>query len=495
MMFSRLQTHVILILLCITPWAIAMEIPIDDFSLEHYEQSTKQHLYIDDKDYTKPLLKTEYQQKQLQQFYNHYYSTDKNGLSPWSESLVNAIIPIAHTTELAILNQYNNQNIAPNERHYAENFKAQSLEWWEHMQNNMQLSVLEGAEFHPEQRAITITNTFARNLPDHAPDFFHASLPGQGFPFDNIQDSALWAGTPLYVLSTTKDKSWSLVLTPDAYMTWVKSNDIAYASNEFIDEWQHAAQKNLIAITHTGASVLDLDDHFQFTGYIGAVFPLAAIHNHKINIFIPFKNKKNQAQLKTATIASHAATLMPMMASKKNLARIIQQLQNRPYGWGGAFFLNDCSQELKSLFTPFGLWLPRNSKQQGNMGSVVDLSTKNVDSRLYFLTTKGHPLMTLVYIKGHIMLYTGHETVNDEPAAMSYQNIWGLAPAARDKRYVIGQSVFLPLLKQYPEHPDVASLAEKDTFKLIFLDELQTAQETPAHFAQQFTATRTITPE
>lgn len=485
-MFSRFLVIFIRLLVCIPSYALAMEVPIEDFPLENYSQSTQQHLFVDERDYTKPLLTAAYQQKQLQQFYNHYYSTDKNALSPWSEALVASIIPLTHAIELEVLNQYNNQNKTAKEYHYAENFKVHSLQWWEHIQKNMQLSVLENTQFKASQRAITTTNTFARNLPDNAPDFLHLTLPGQGFPFDNIQDSALWAGTPLYVLSTTQDKAWSLVLTPDAYITWVKSPDITYVSDEFVGAWQDAAQKNLVAITKTAASILDLDGHFQFTGYIGAVFPMSSIDDDKINIFIPVKNEKNQAQLKIATLNPDAATRIPMVASKENMAHLIQQLQNRPYGWGGAFFFNDCSQELKSLFTPFGIWLPRNSSQQSKIGSTVDLSTQNVDSRLDYLKAHGHSLMTLIYIKGHVMLYTGHETVNGEDTVMSYQNIWGLASPARDKRYVIGQSAFLPLLKHYPEFPDALSLAGKDTFKLVYLDELQTIPQTPTQFTQQF---------
>ena len=29
-----------------------------------------------------------------------------------------------------------------------------------------------------------------------------------------------------------------------------------------------------------------------------------------------------------------------------------------PYGWGGMYFYNNCSAELKSLFTPFGFGYP-----------------------------------------------------------------------------------------------------------------------------------------
>lgn len=76
---------------------------------------------------------------------------------------------------------------------------------------------------------------------------------------------------------------------------------------------------------------------------------------------------------------------------------------------GSAFFFNDCSQELKSIFTPFGIWLPRNSGQQAQLDSTLDLSKHNLDERLSLLKEKGHPLMTIIYIRGHVMLYLGNK--------------------------------------------------------------------------------------
>ncbi len=178
---------------------------------------------------------------------------------------------------------------------------------------------------------------------------------------------------------------------------------------------------------------------------------------------------------------------MPLTASPKNLVKIINQLKNRPYGWGDAFFFNDCSQEMKSLFTPFGIWLPRNSAQQAKLSSTLDLSKNNIDERINLLKEKGHPLMTIIYIGGHVMLYIGNKDINNNrAAAITYQNMWGMYPENRDKRYVIGQSLFFPLLKHYPEKPDASSPAGKPNFKLIYLDELNVKADSPHGFASRF---------
>jgi cell wall-associated NlpC family hydrolase len=464
----------------------AMEVPIYDFPIT-YSQNANDYLAPDTENYNKSLLDPTYQNLQLKQFYNHYYSSDAQGLSPWSEQMVTASLPWMKKIEPEILETFNNQNKSSEEKHYAENFKEHDQAWLNKIQENMDLSALASSEFKAQNRAISVTNTYARSLPHMAPDFFHASLPGQGFPFDNLQESAVWAGTPLYVCSVSKDKAWSLVLTPDGYFAWVNSHDIAYVSSGFIYQWQQAAQYNLIAITQTETSIVDDQQQFQFTGYIGSVFPMIERDSQQTFILIPAKNNNNQAVIKTARIHTNASTIMPLIASPKNLVKIINQLKNRPYGWGGAFFFNDCSQEMKSIFTPFGIWLPRNSAQQAKLSSTLDSSKNNVDERIHLLKEKGHPLMTIIYIGGHVMLYIGNnDLANNQKAAMTYQNIWGMSPEYRDKRYVIGQSLFFPLLKQYPENSEVSSLANKSNFTLIYLDGLDVNGDSPPGFANRF---------
>lgn len=471
----------------------AMEVPIYDFPITAYSQNANDYLSPDAENYNKNLLSPEYQNLQLKQFYNHYYSSDAQGLSPWSEQMVTSVLPLMKKIESEILEEFNNQNKPNEEKHYAENFKEHDQTWWSRIRDNMDLYVFASGDFKEENRAISVTNTYARTLPDSAPDFFHASLPGQGFPFDNLQESAIWTGTPLYVLSVSKDKAWSLVLTPDGYFAWIKSNDIAYASSGFINQWQKAAQHSLIAVTQTEASIVDDQQHFQFTGYVGSVFPMIERNSQQTAILIPVKNSHNQAMIKTGIIHTNASNIMPLTASPKNLVKIINQLKNRPYGWGGAFFFNDCSQEMKSIFTPFGIWLPRNSAQQAQLSSMLDLSKNNVDERISLLKEKGHPLMTIIYIGGHVMLYVGNKDIdNNRAAAITYQNVWGMSPESRDKRYIIGQSLFFPLLKNYPENPDVSSPAGKSNFKLIFLDELNLKTDSPRGFANKFLVQRTI---
>lgn len=357
------------------------------------------------------------------------------------------------------------------------------------MRARINLSALATSVYLPKNRAIAVHNTSARTLPDLAPDFFSLTLAGEGFPFDNLQESSIWAGTPLYVLNLSTDHAWALVFTPDGYCAWVRSEDIAYVTPAFIQKWQTIAKHGLVAVTQTEVSIFDQAQKFQLTGYIGSVFPMIQQNHQQFAILIPVKGQNQQALLKTGIIAASGASQMPLPATPKNFVKIINQLKNRPYGWGGKFFFNDCSKEMKSLFTPFAIWLPRNSSQQAKLNSILDFSKNTVDARINLLTEKAHPLMTLIYIGRHIILYVGKKDLGEQlQAPITYQNLWGLSPKNRDKRYVIGQSVFLTLLKTYPEHPSLVSHAGETLFQLIFLDQLNPNSDSPDVFVSKFIA-------
>lgn len=479
-MFASKKPVLISFFLGLATQVNAVDVPIYDFPLKAYTQDINSYLPKESSDYNKELLSTDYQQAQMGEFFRHYYASNEQGLSPWSPALIENLLPQVKVMEQTLINSFDNLQQEPSNYHYAENFKEHDEDWLNKITKNMHLEEL-ASSFKSGQRAIVVQNTLARALPDSAPDFLHFTLPGQGFPFDNLQESALWVGTPIYVLHLSQDKAWALVATPDAYIAWIKNQDLAYASTDFIQQWQAKAQQGLIAIMQTETTVVDEQQHFLITAYIGAVFPQA--ENNAF--YVPLKNNKQQAILAKGLVKATAAQKMPVSATPKNLAALIKQLQNRPYGWGGAFFFNDCSQELKSLFTPFGIWLPRNSAQQAQY-SALDLSAKKMDERIEDLKKQGHPLMTIIYIGGHVMLYLGTQ----DDSAISYQNVWGLAPVNKDKRYVIGQSVLLPLLKSYPEYPDAKSLANSNYFKLIFLDDLGKQNLSPALFVKQLTQTQ-----
>lgn len=124
---------------------------------------------------------------------------------------------------------------------------------------------------------------------------------------------------------------------------------------------------------------------------------------------------------------------------------------------------------------PFGIFLPRNSLPQSLSGKRIDLSHYSTDQRLAYLIKYGQPFKTLVYIKGHIMLYIGNADWQGggRTVPVIYHNVWGLRPAVPPSRSIIGQSIFMPLLAQYSDAPELKSLASKSLFIITYLDQAE----------------------
>ncbi len=231
-----------------------------------------------------------------------------------------------------------------------------------------------------------------------------------------------------------------------------------------------------MAITRTQTTITDTTGQFLFSAYIGSIFP--RVDNSSTlskKLMIP-SIKNGHAVIKYAEIPNQNTADMPLMVTQRNIANILSSLTGRPYGWNGSYFYNDCSSELKNFFASFGIWLPKESASQPRYGRMVDMSYASPEQRISYLMENGKPFLTIIYIGGRVVMYIGNypNSYNKESPlmAMSYQDVWGLHPAGVNTRIVIGGSVFLPLLLQYPEIPNIQSLAAKQYFQVIYLDQV-----------------------
>lgn len=441
------------------------------FPIEHYNQNIANWIKPSDADYDKPLLTSEMQQLRMDEFFNHYFGTS----SPWNADYVNRVLRHAppddlKTMEKSLLWTFGNKNKAGSEIGYGENFRPHTLEWIKTIADNINLTSLENPAYQPAQRGIAVDNTHVRALPTSDVHFYHYKIAGQGYPFDNLQMSAMWAGTPVYIISESNDHAWLLVLTPD-FIGWVQSKDIARVNDAFVQQWTSAAKNKMAAITHTKTSLVDEHGQYLLTTYVGAVFPIAH-DNNGLQLMVPATGANRQAVIKHANVTAEEAARMPLSATPHNFALLMQTLIGRPYGWGSMYFYNDCSQEMKSLFTPFAIWLPRHSSDQVTRGSMADLSAYPKEQRINYLRDNGHKLLSIVYIGGHVLLYIGNAQVNGNSVVMTYQDMWGLSPRPSTRRAVIGQSVVFPMMLQYPEDTTLISQADKKIFRVAFLDQM-----------------------
>lgn len=440
------------------------------FPLKNYNQNIAHWIHPTDPSYDKPLLSEKTQQQRLAIFYKHYFGE----LSPWNANHTKTILKDANLTSIQKkrIEQFSNENKSENNLGYGENFRPFSIDWINKIAKNIRISQFKHFHYNLRNRAITIENLNARDLPTDDAYFLNYKKPGEGFPFDNLQTSSIWIGTPVYIIGETSDRAWSLVLTPDL-ITWVKSKGIARVNDTFIKTWVKSIKKHAVAITHTETSIIDTNNIFQFTAYVGTLFP-GQLKKHHFKIMIPVANKKHYADIHYAFVSKQKAALMPLAATPHHFSRIMQTLIGRPYGWGNLYFYNDCSAELKNLYTPFGIWLPRHSSEQVHAGKFIDLSDKTPKARMDYLMKHGHAFTTVIYVNHHVMLYIGNypnpHSKSHELIPMTFQNKWGFKPKPDTRRAVIGKSVIFPILEQYPEDLSLITQANETFFQISLLD-------------------------
>lgn len=357
---------------------------------------------------------------------------------------------------------------------YGENFQPHTTAWNRAIESNMALAQLDadhpGWRYDPHRRGITVDNALVRQLPTHDPVFYDFREAGEGYPFDALQDSALRPGTPVYTLARSNDGAWLLVYSPDL-IGWVDARTVASVDERFVATWRNAAQRDLGAIVRANVRLSDTVPGTSTVIYrtfapIGTVLPMTRSPDGRQMAMFPVAEVQRQARIRMTALDTSSLVSMPWVLTPRHMAQVMKQQIGRPYGWGNTLFYNDCSAETRSLFAPFGVWLPRHSSDQLRAGKRTDLRAADIDARLRTLAERGRPLMTLIHINGHIMLYLGNVERNGVSVPMTYQNVWGLSPADNSRRNVIGGSVILPLLKQYPEDPEVRSLAGKPLFEI-----------------------------
>lgn len=447
------------------------------FPLEDYSQDIAEWMYPTNLDfsYDQPLLENEVQQKRVAEFYEHYFGA----LSPWNEAYVKGVLSASDPNSIADEeNRFFTQfNVAST--YYGSNSLNNPIPydqgWLDSIWANSNLKQLDSLNYKAGHRGITTANLAARILPTTEHAYLNPTLAGEGDTFDYLQMSAVWVGTPLYVIATTQDGVWDLVLTPD-FVAWVESRGVAMADETLIQSWSAAAQEQLMAITQTAISLQDTSGNLLSVAYVGSVFPKGQSSS---TIMMPVADENHHALIQEISVTPEAAADMPLALTPRNMATIMGTLIGRPYGWGGMNFDNDCSAEMKSLFTPFGIYLPRHSSDQVSVGAMVDKSAATPTDRLSYLMENGKPFLSLIYLFNHIVLYIGNDpnpnNANEQSMAMTYQNLWGLGPippitlSNPARRAIIGKAVLFPMLLQYPEDTGLNSLAAHAAFQICDL--------------------------
>jgi len=318
---------------------------------------------------------------------------------------------------------------------YGENLKPLEQKFFDEMYEKANFEKYGTANLN----AITLRHVNIRAFPTDKPLFKDPDIAGEGFPFDYLQNSTLSANKPLFVSHYSKDREWVYAFSSFA-SGWIKSSEIVFLKKEHTDAWQKAQQ---IFFIKEGEPIYTKKSTFLFSSKIGMMLALISEDENNFIALAISSYKNSTPMFERVKISKKIATKEPLKLDKDSLTNVINEVAKSNYGWGGMYGQRDCSSTLRDIYAPFGIWLPRNSSQQAKVGKIVSLDKFSDEEKIANIKKYAIPFQTLLYKKGHIVLYVG--TFDEEIIVL--HNTWGVKIKKDDTegRVVIGKTIFSTL--------------------------------------------------
>jgi len=309
---------------------------------------------------------------------------------------------------------------------FGQNYKKHTSSWYNKLKDN--------ANFEKYNtylaKAIVVKNTNMRVLPTNQPIFLDPNKAGEGFPFDYNQNTSVYINTPILISHLSYDRAWAYIATNFA-MGWVKTSDIAtldLAKRRFFQNSYYAVAFK------DNFPIYDEQNNFIESIKLGTIFPI-----YKGKVLVATKDKGLKGRLLYTT--SKHMYKKPIRFNKANINKAIKELLNEPYGWGGLYNTRDCSSLTRDFFSLFGLYLARNSAGQKSTGNYISLKELSNQEKKQKILELGKPFLTIIYLKGHVMLYVGE----DKGEPIVFHQMWGVRTLKGDGkqgRFVIGKTAF-----------------------------------------------------
>lgn len=288
--------------------------------------------------------------------------------------------------------------------------------------------------------AIMIQNAQMRNLPTEKPFFKKTTLPGEGYPFDYLQTSRIHVAEPIIISHYSKDGAWAFVESSFA-SGWLPVESFVLLGAQERTEFLNAQK---IAIVKDNVPLYNAQQRFISYAKIGAILPIEPREDSDFfHAYMYTRDADFKAHKLELRIPKSFAQIVPIAFNKDNLSQIGDALLGEKYGWGGFLANRDCSAMTRDFLSPFGIWIPRNSAAQKSFGEYVSLKDLTPKEKEAMILKNGIAFLSLIYLKGHIMLYAGEY----EGKALVMQNIWGVRTIedGKEGRNVIGKAIISDL--------------------------------------------------
>lgn len=315
---------------------------------------------------------------------------------------------------------------------YGSNLKPVDSSWIAELADQSNFSVFSTVN----KPAITTKWMNMRVFPTQKPLYRNPALPGEGYPFDLLQNSSVAFNEPIFISHYSKDGSWVYIFTNNA-SGWVESDGIALITPKQI---KLIHEKEKVFITQDRIPLYSESNQFVTYSRIGMVLPLREETPNGYKVLF----MKHSGTLEEMIVPKEVANIGGVLLNKEDLIKVGAHLLRNTYGWGGMLEERDCSSMIRDFLTPFGIWLPRNSASQAKKGEVISFNGLDNSQKIALIKAKGIPFQTILYKKGHVLLYVG--TYENNVIVM--HNIWGIRTidgVEKKGRVIIGKAVISTL--------------------------------------------------
>ncbi|WRC07763.1 SH3 domain-containing protein [Helicobacter pylori] len=284
---------------------------------------------------------------------------------------------------------------------YGEDLKPNAKAFNDELIKSMDIEHYPSAKI----KAVVVRDSDVRAVPTNKPYY----LSQKGYPFDRYQNSLIFQGTPVLVTHFNLDKTYAHIQSSFVY-GWIKVSDLAYMRDKDIELLTHL--KNYVMPIKDKIPLYTDYGDFYTDARVGELFALIPKdqkpQKKELEAYGFLKDSKGYATLQSVILDEKDFFVFPKAFNSENMAYFIDTMLGQKYGWGGLLGNRDCSAFTRDSFANFGILLPRNSYAQSRYANnYVDLSSMKAKEKEDYILKNATPFGTLIYLKGHIMLYLG----------------------------------------------------------------------------------------
>ncbi|EMG95586.1 NlpC/P60 family protein [Helicobacter pylori GAM119Bi] len=288
---------------------------------------------------------------------------------------------------------------------YGEDLKPNAKAFNDELIKSMDIERYPSAKI----KAVVVRDSDVRAVPTNKPYY----LSQKGYPFDRYQNSLIFQGTPVLITHFNTDKTYAHIQSSFVY-GWIKVSDLAYMHDKDI-ELLTKIKNYVMPIKDKIPLYTDYGD-FYTDARVGELFALIPQSQNasqnpqkkELKAYGFLRDAKGYAALQSVILNEKDFFVFPKAFTSENMAYFIDTMLGQKYGWGGLLGNRDCSAFTRDSFANFGILLPRNSYAQSRYANnYVDLSSMKAKEKEDYIIKNATPFGTLIYLKGHIMLYLG----------------------------------------------------------------------------------------